>query len=119
MIQLNCLITCRSQNQNSSFNKSKQIKQIINYEKHLSREATSQVNIPLHSQISNNNDPELILTFEYMLEAILINSNKKALISTSIPLFIGTTPCYRFVSPRGGVGDAIRQSYLCYDNFGE
>ncbi|XP_065354350.1 uncharacterized protein LOC135948823 [Calliphora vicina] len=108
LIQLNCFTTCRTQSQCSKY---KQIKQIINYEKHLSSEFTSHVNIPLHSHISSTiNDPELMISIEYTLEAILINGYKKALISAAIPLTIGTTPCCRF---EGGM-----QSYMCYDNLG-
>ncbi|XP_037825337.1 uncharacterized protein LOC119613378 [Lucilia sericata] len=109
LIQLNCFTTCHTPQ--SPSNKFKQIKQIINYEKHLSCECTSHVNIPLHSQISTiKNDPELVFSIEYTLEAILINGYKKALISLSVPVTIGTTPCYRF---EGGL-----KSYMCFDNFG-
>ncbi|KAM7363063.1 uncharacterized protein ACRADG_000120 isoform 2-T2 [Cochliomyia hominivorax] len=114
LIQLNCLTTCRSRNKCNE--KCKQIKQIINYKKHLSREISSFVNIPLHAQISNNDDPDLILSVQYSLEVILINAYKKALFNVSIPISIGTIPCYKEAGDEER-GDT-QTGFLCYDNLG-
>ena len=111
-LQLNCITTCRSPP--AQCNKSKTCKRIINQTRHLSYDTTAHIHIPLNCQISSFNQSESMLAISYNLEAILINAHKKVLLTATVPLTIGTTPCYR---PNDGSDKGI-QSYLCYDNLG-
>lgn len=55
-----------------------------------------------------------MLAISYNIEAILINAQRKVLLIATVPLTIGTIPCYT-----EGRGDDKRlQSYLWYDNLG-
>ena len=111
-LQLNCITTCHSPP--LQCNKSKTSKRIINQIRHLSYDTIAHINIPLNCQISSLNQPESMLAIDYNLEAILINAHRKVLLTATVPLTIGTTPCYR---PNDGSDKGV-QSYLCYDNLG-
>lgn len=109
VVQLNCLITCRSRKHR---NNPRQIKQIVNRRKHLPGDASGYLNIPLDSHISReDSDEDTCLKYQYLLEAVLVDANKHVLLTVSQPLTIGTTPCFTS-------HEEVRDT-LCYDNYGE
>lgn len=74
--------------------------------------------MPLDSHISKSTvavGEELILNYEYMLEALVIDESKKILLSVAIPLTIGTTPCFNTSSIHD---ECDEDSTLCYVNYG-
>uniref|UniRef100_A0A1I8PWF2 Uncharacterized protein n=2 Tax=Stomoxys calcitrans TaxID=35570 RepID=A0A1I8PWF2_STOCA len=108
IVQLNCFITCYSK---SPRNSHRNIKQTINQRKHLPGETMAHLSLPLDCHISRDYGVDEIMKFEYMLESHVIDSNKKVLLTATLPLIIGTTPC-RYSQ------DEENAEVLCYDNYG-
>ncbi|XP_073819548.1 uncharacterized protein [Musca autumnalis] len=113
MVQLNCQITAERRNKTSPYSRRvKQIKQTINFRKHLASEIMSYLNLPLDCQISRGEYVEdALLKYDYLLEALVIDCNKKILAVVSITLTIGTTPCLNT-----SVDES--ENLLCYENYG-
>ncbi|XP_075145121.1 uncharacterized protein LOC142220080 isoform X2 [Haematobia irritans] len=106
-VQLNCLTICRSRIPRNNL---RYMKETINQRKHTLGETMGHISIPLDCHISRGSGCEdLIMTFEYHLQALIIDCNKRVLLTVDLPLTLGTTPCFKL--------DDEDVEILCYDNY--